>query len=264
MASHIARRRAVASSAGSPMPANPAMPHTSAGPQCPSSERRDGLARVTAQHVGSCPEHPKEEIEHRDAAVGSENTGDQESDHRSINPQGLDCAVIRLETRAPTSYLSQHRSHQTQPEQQARESHLRCQIQIGVMRIPFPQLWLVTGKDLVEAANADPQQGVVRDHLQASLEDLAPLDGRLRCHSVEFTTLFAGLGHGLGTTQFGNTREPMPRFARNKYGEHGAANQHRYCHAGWPCPQTRDQRRSEADQKTQEYPARLGEQYDEE
>src|ERR1700733_7108583 len=107
MASHIARRRPVASSAGSPMPANPAMPHMSASPQRSSSGRHGGfggLGRVVAQHVGSRPENAKEEIQHREVGGSGEETSYKESDNRPLNPQDLDRTVIRLETRASTSH----------------------------------------------------------------------------------------------------------------------------------------------------------------
>src|SRR6516165_6487677 len=117
MASHIARRRPVASCAGSPMPANPAMPHMSARPQHSSWTRSAGLGRIAAQHVGSCPEDSKKEIEQREAGVGAEETSDKVPDNRALDPQGLYGAVVRLEERAPTSHLFQHRPHQTKPEQ---------------------------------------------------------------------------------------------------------------------------------------------------
>src|SRR5262245_61945010 len=117
MALHIARRRAVASSAGSPMPANPTMPHMSASPQHSSYGWRTGLGRLATQHVGSRPENPKEEIEQREAGESAKETSDEESDNRPLDPQDLYRAVVRLEERAPTSHLGQHRAHQTKPEQ---------------------------------------------------------------------------------------------------------------------------------------------------
>src|ERR1700733_490771 len=143
MALHIARRRPVASSAGSPMPAKPAMPHTSASLQRSWCRRYAGLSRVAAHNVGSRPEDSKEEIEHREAGVTAEETSDEEPDNRPLNPQDLYRAVVRLEICAPTSHLSQHRPHQTKPEQQAGEPHLRGQTDISVMRIPLPQLWRI-------------------------------------------------------------------------------------------------------------------------
>src|SRR6516225_9046863 len=134
MASHIARRRPVASSAGSPMPANPTMPHMSASSQSSTRRRSARLGRVAAQYVGSRPEDSKEEIEQRKAAVSSEETSNKVADNRALDPQDLYRAVVRLEERVPTSHMNQHRPHQTQPEQQPGKAHLGGEVDIGVMR----------------------------------------------------------------------------------------------------------------------------------
>ena len=55
----------------------------------------------------------------------------------------------------------------------------------------------------------------------------------------------------------------MPGGCRNQYGDHGEDSQHRR-RAGGPFPQSRQQWRSEADEETKEYPARLREQNDQE
>src|SRR5262245_24773052 len=189
MALHIARRRSVASSAGSPTPANPAMPHMSARPQHSSYRRRAGLFRVTARHVGGRPEDRKEEIKHRDPGVAGEDSGDEESYHRPVNPPGLDRAVIRLQLRALTSHLSEYRSHQTNPEQQAGESHLRSQTDIRVVRIMLPQLWRIARVGFLVPSDADPQYGVTRGDMQAGLEDCEALAGGVPCEQYEFLFL---------------------------------------------------------------------------
>src|SRR5215469_8412968 len=224
MALHIARSRTVASSACSPMPAKPAIPHTSASSRRSSYGRRAGLVRFTAQHVSSRPQDSEEKIEHREAGVSAEETSEEESDHRPLNPQGLYRAVIRLQKRAPTSHLSQHRPHQTKPEQQAGESHLRSHIDIGVVCISLPQLWRIAPIGLLVASDADPEDGVTRDDAQAGLKDFQALAGRVRCELNE--SLFAAgllavllpLSVGLGIGQCGNT---MPRGCRNQYGDDG-------------------------------------------
>src|SRR6516164_2859698 len=98
------------------MPANPTMPHMSAGPRRSWSggQRALGaLARVAPQHVGSRPEGSKENIEHREGRETSENTCDEECDNCPHNPHDLDRAVIRLDKSAPASHLGQHGPNQT-------------------------------------------------------------------------------------------------------------------------------------------------------